>query len=258
MLRFSLLDNSYDTVASLLFRQGKIDDSTLPITVEATSTMFSVVSLFSFFIFALAASAFTDPGYNCHPGQECWPSYQEWQQFNQTVGGQLHQTIPMGAPCYSNSSYHDVAACDSVEGNYSDSISREAYYGQTYWLNWEACGTSGCSLYEPDPEETLYSSCSLGRLAPYYVVVRSAEHISAALQFAHVHNIRISIKNTGHDFFGRSAVPDSLAIWTHNLNSFDFYPNFTASSCPSANGQNVGEMGAGVVAGDAYRFYRGL
>jgi FAD/FMN-containing dehydrogenase len=33
-----------------------------------------------------------------------------------------------------------------------------------------------------------------------------------------------------------------------------FYKNFTASSCPNANAQNVGELGAGVVAGDAYRF----
>ena len=161
----------------------------------------------------------------------------------------------MGAPCYSNSSYNDVAACDAVEGNYSDSISREAYYGQTYWLNWEACGTSGCSLYEPDPAQTLYSTCSLGRLAPYYVAVRNPSHISAALQFAQAHNIRISVKNTGHDFFGRSAVPDSLAIWTHNLNSFDFHQDFTAFNCPSADGQNVGEMGAGVVAGDAYRYF---
>lgn len=69
------------------------------------------------------------------------------------------------------------------------------------------------------------------------------------------HNIRISVKNTGHDFFGRSTVPNSLAIWTHNLSNLAFYPNFTASNCSSANGQNVGEMGAGVVAGDAYRFF---
>ena len=217
--------------------------------------MLLVASSFSFVVFALAASATTDPGYNCQPGQTCWPSLQEWQQFNQTIDGQLHQTVPMAAPCYNDSSYYDVAACDVVEGNNSVGMSREAYYGQTYWLNWEACGTSGCSLLEPDPEETLYSTCSLGRLAPYYVAVRNASHISAALQFAQLHNIRISVKNTGHDYFGRSAVPNSLAIWTHNLNSFDFYQNFTASNCPSANGQNIGEMGAGVVAGDAYRFF---
>lgn len=209
----------------------------------------------SLFLTVLAASAATDPGFNCLPGQKCWPSGQEWQQFNKTLGGHLNKTIPMGAPCYGNSPYHDVAACDVVEGNYNDSITRGSYYGQTYWLNWETCGMSGCSLFEPDPEETLFGTCSLGRLAPYYVAVRNASHISVALQFAQAHNIRISVKNTGHDFFGRSAVPNSLAIWTHYLNSLDFHRNFTAFNCPSANGHNVGEMGAGVVSGDAYRFF---
>ena len=216
--------------------------------------MVFVASSLFFFVVALAATTTTDPGYNCQPGQKCWPSWQEWQQLNQIIDGHLHKTIPMGAPCYGNSSYYDVAACDAVEGSYNDSISRGSYYGQTYWLNWEACGTSGCSLFEPDPAETLYGTCSLGRLGRYYVDVRNASHISAALQFAQVHNIRISVKNTGHDYSGRSAVPDSLAIWTHNLNNFEFYQNFTAFNCPSANGQNVGEMGAGVVAGAAYRW----
>ncbi|RDW63687.1 FAD binding-containing protein [Coleophoma cylindrospora] len=161
----------------------------------------------------------------------------------------------MAAPCYSDSPYYNVSACDVVENNYNDSIPRGSYYGETYWLNWETCGTSGCSLLSPNPEETLFKSCSLGRLASYYVDVRNASHISAALKFVQAHNIRISIKNTGHDYFGRSSVPNSLAIWTHNLKSLDFHQNFTAFNCPSANGQNVGEMGAGVVAGDAYRFY---
>jgi FAD/FMN-containing dehydrogenase len=161
----------------------------------------------------------------------------------------------MGAPCYKNSTSYNAATCDVVENNYNNSIPRGDYYGQTYWQNWEACGTSGCSLLSEDPTETLYPTCSLGRLASYYVDVRNASHISAALKFAQVHNIRISIKNTGHDFFGRSSVPNSLAIWTHNLNSFNFYSNFTASNCPSANSQNIGEMGAGVIAGDAYRFF---
>jgi len=214
-----------------------------------------LASLIYIFGVALAASSVSDPGYNCRPGQKCWPSRQEWQQLNETLDGHLYQTIPMGAPCYANSTYYDAATCSAIENEYNNSISRGSFYGQTYWPNWEACGTSGCSLLSPDPDETLYSTCSLGRLASYYVDVTNNSHISAALQFAQAHNIRISIKNTGHDFFGRSSVPNSLAIWTHNLKNLDFYQNFTASNCPSANGNNVGEMGAGVVAGDAYRFF---
>jgi len=227
----------------------------LPSDTSQINKMLHITSVLCSLGIALAAPSAVDPGYHCRPGQKCWPSLQEWQQLNQTINGHLYQTIPMGAPCYPNSTYYDATVCSAVEVEYNNGISRGSFYGQTYWPNWEACGASGCSLLSPDPEETLYSTCSLGRLATYYVDVRNASHISAALQFAKAHNIRISVKNTGHDFFGRSSVPNSLAIWTHNLKTLDFHQNFTAYNCPSANGQNVGEMGAGVIAGDAYRFF---
>jgi FAD/FMN-containing dehydrogenase len=112
-------------------------------------------------------------------------------------------------------------------------------------------------LLENDPEEPLYPTCSIGRLATYYVEAHKTSHISAALQFAKDRNIRISVKNSGHDYFGRSPVPNTLGIWTHNLNSMDFYSSFTAHDCPASNGQNVGDLGPGVIAGDAYRYFSG-
>lgn len=204
---------------------------------------------------ALATPTSPDPGFNCRPGQKCWPTWQQWQQLNETIGGHLYRTVPMGAPCYPSSTYANPDECSAVESAYNINILRVPYFGQTYWDNWEACGTSGCSLLSENPSQTLYPTCSLGRLSTYYVNVRETSHITAAFAFAQVHNIRISIKNTGHDFFGRSMVPNSLAIWTHNLQNLAYTQNFTAYNCPSSNGFNVGKMGAGVVAGDAYRFF---
>lgn len=204
---------------------------------------------------ALGASATIDPGYDCRPGQKCWPLSKEWQKFNATIDGHLYETVPIAAPCYKSSLHYDEAACRDVENYYGDSIPRGTHYGQTYWLNWETCGDAGCALLETQPSELLYSTCTLGRLSSYYVDVRDASHISATLRFAHAHNIRISVKNTGHDFFGRSSVPNTLAIWTHNLDSIAFSSNFTANNCPLANSQNVGELGAGVIAADAYHFF---
>jgi FAD/FMN-containing dehydrogenase len=204
---------------------------------------------------ALGSSAFLDPGYDCRPGQPCWPTSTDWQQFNNSISGNLYKTVPIAAPCYKNSPFYDQTACQTVQGYYGNSTSRGTHYGQTYWLNWEACGNSGCSLLEPDPTQTLYKTCDLGRLASYYVDVQDPSHISSTLKFAKSHNLRLSIKNTGHDFYGRSSVPNSLGIWTHNLKTMDFYPNFTAHNCPSASTRNVGELGAGVIAGEAYRFF---
>ncbi|PYI33323.1 FAD binding domain-containing protein [Aspergillus indologenus CBS 114.80] len=214
-----------------------------------------VLSLLVSLSLSLLTSATTDPGYDCRPGQQCWPTQHEWQEFNATVDGNLHKTIPIAAPCYKSSPYYDEAACKAVESYYGDSISRGTHFGQTYWLNWETCHNTGCALLETSPEETLYGTCSIGRLASFYVIVQTPAHISAALQFARAHNIRVSVKNTGHDYYGRSSIPDTLAIWTHGLNTLNFFFNFTAHNCPSANGQNIGELGAGVVAGDAYRYF---
>lgn len=213
------------------------------------------ITVFLFFQLIPAETTARDPGYDCLPGQECWPSLQQWHHFNASVGGQLYETILIAAPCYKSSLYFNEAACEKVEGYYGDSIPRGNNFGQTYWLNWETCHNSGCALLESNPAETLYGNCSLGRLATYYVDVRNTSHISATLAFAKAHNIRVSIKNTGHDFYGRSSVPNSLAIWTHNLDTLKFHSNFTAHNCPSANGHNIGEIGAGVIAGDAYHYF---
>lgn len=104
---------------------------------------------------------------------------------------------------------------------------------------------------------TSFKECSLGRLSSLYVDAREASDVVTAVNFARTHNIRISVKNTGHDYFGRSASPNTLAIWTHNLNSMSYYENFSASNCPAANGQNIGEIGAGTQASDAYTYFTG-
>jgi FAD/FMN-containing dehydrogenase len=41
-----------------------------------------------------------------------------------------------------------------------------------------------------------------------------------------VHNLRLVIKNTGHDLLGRSSAPESLQIWTHKLKDMTFIDNF--------------------------------
>lgn len=205
------------------------------------------------------ALASTDPGFNCQPGQSCWPSAQEWQQLNKTLDGHLFQTVPLGAPCYVNSTYYNAAACSAVEANITNDLVRVDNYGQIYWQNWEACGASACSLAPEEPTFPLYATCSLGRLSAWYIDVRAPSHIATALAFVKTHNIRLSIKNTGHDYFGRSAVPNSLALWTHNLDSLSFDAEFKLSGCPSGTPQltNIGTMGAGVIARDAYVFFNG-
>jgi FAD/FMN-containing dehydrogenase len=68
-----------------------------------------------------------------------------------------------------------------------------------------------------DPFRPKEDGCTLGNYVRYAVDVASPAHIAATMEFASKHNIRIVIRNTGHDYNGRSTGAGALAIWTHHL-----------------------------------------
>lgn len=88
-----------------------------------------------------------------------------------------------------------------------------------YWLN------DTCSPYTaPD------AACNQGNLAVYAINVSSAADVAAGLAFARAHNIRLTVKNTGHDYIGRSSGAGSLALWMHNLKDISFVANYTSAA----------------------------
>lgn len=198
--------------------------------------------------------AVTISNYTCVPGHPCWPSANEWISFNQSIHGNLRLTVPWAAPCYSSPS---SKACQDVIKNYADGTSRTAQYGAMEFLDWETCGESQCFLNSHNPSSPVSGNCSLGRLSTYHVEARSASDIAVTLDFVRVHGIRVSIKNTGHDYFGRSNAANSLAIWTHNMKDMAFHKEFQPKGC-SARYENIAEVGAGVQAQEAWTFFEPL
>lgn len=61
----------------------------------------------TFFSVALASQCKT------FPGDGAWPSKSEWNSLNETVGGRLVATVPLGAPCHGSS--FDNATCESLK-----------------------------------------------------------------------------------------------------------------------------------------------
>lgn len=82
---------------------------------------------------------------------------------------------------------------------------------QPYWQN------NTCSPFPPYAGVDGSGSCTLGNLAQYAINVADASSVIAGIKFAQDKNIRLTIKNTGHDYLGRSAGAGSLALWMHNL-----------------------------------------
>ena len=161
--------------------------------------------------------------YSCIPGQACWPSEDAWTAFNQSINGNLRSTVPWASACYTDPSSKQ---CQRTRQGYMDGVARTAQYGAMEFLDWETCGQSHCYLDSLYPSSPTSGTCGLGRLSTYHVEAHTADDISRTLDFVRQRGIRISIKNTGHDYFGRSSAANSLGIWTHNMKDAKYHRTF--------------------------------
>ncbi|KAL8800459.1 MAG: hypothetical protein Q9182_005171 [Xanthomendoza sp. 2 TL-2023] len=74
-----------------------------------------------------------------------------------------------------------------------------------------------------DPFQPRSEPCTLGNYINYAINVSRPFDISKGVEFAVRHNIRLVIRNTGHDFIGKSTGAGSLGIWTHHLKELHFF-----------------------------------
>ncbi|GLI73825.1 hypothetical protein PoHVEF18_002054 [Penicillium ochrochloron] len=74
-----------------------------------------------------------------------------------------------------------------------------------------------CDPFYPSSEP-----CTIGNLVQYAVNVSKPEHVTETLKFAKQHDIRFVVRNTGHDYLGKSTGAGALAIWMHNLKDIEF------------------------------------
>ncbi|KAA8642713.1 FAD-dependent oxidoreductase [Aspergillus tanneri] len=137
----------------------------------------------------------------CFPDDPCWPTGDEWQTFNQSIAGNLIAVDPIGSVCHTNG---PCGAYSSQEC--ADLLAR-----------WSIPATHS---------ETATPPCTVGPLARYAANVTSADEVRNVLNFTQRHNIRLVIRNTGHDYIGKSTGPGSVALWTHYIKSIDYVPKY--------------------------------
>lgn len=83
---------------------------------------------------------------------------------------------------------------------------------------------TGCTPFTEEEQ-----TCSPEAYAAYSINVTCAEDVATGLKFAKENNIRLTIKNTGHDFLGRSTGSGALNLWVHNLKDITFN-DYTSSA----------------------------
>jgi hypothetical protein len=93
-----------------------------------------------------------------------------------------------------------------------------------------------------DPFQPKDRPCEFGNYVRYAVNASSAADVQQAIAFAASKNIRLVIRNTGHDYLGRSTGAGSLAVWTHHLKEITHIPAYKSEEYSGA----AFKLGAGV------------
>lgn len=177
----------------------------------------------------------------CFPGDACWPSLHEWSRLNDTLGGKLIQTVPIGSVCH-----------DSTFGAY-DGPKCEAL--RSAWLNTSTHDRTSSSPMMPffanmscDPFTRRDDRCVLGTHVQFAVDATTVRDYQETLLFARQRNIRLVIRNTGHDYLGKSTGAGGLALWTHNNKAIEVVDY----DSERYRGKAL-RVGAGVQSGEAQR-----
>jgi len=165
------------------------------------------------------------------------------------VSQPLIYPLPSASACYPVSS--PSGNCTDVQLNQEKSSWRADRPGSLDMANFETFifnngSISACYM------NTSLAPCEQGNVPVIGVDARSISDVQAAVKFAVTYNLRLVIKNTGHDFIGRSAGRGGFMLWTHHLQNITYNPTFVPHGGPASEIYNAITLEAGVLWNDAY------
>ncbi|KAH9884238.1 hypothetical protein F4778DRAFT_565475 [Xylariomycetidae sp. FL2044] len=226
---------AYETVDG--FEGAAATQLTEAVLANLTDMNLSNISLFAF------GDTSDVPDWKCKvfPGDDDWPAEEVWNVLHLLTDRNLLTTVPLGASCYEGE-YYDAATCQNVLDNWTNMYLHEEDPTSSMW----PLATGGKCL----PENGDTGTCELGSFPPYSVKVTTVAQVQLAINFARNTGVRLVVRNTGHDYLGKSTGAGGLNIWTHNLKAMEFIQNYSSSS--SAYEGPAFKIGAGTQVFELY------
>ncbi|KAI5456055.1 hypothetical protein BGZ63DRAFT_429405 [Mariannaea sp. PMI_226] len=207
-----------------------------------TDLQLTNISLFYFDDSDLKRSAAPSSQCKTLPGDALYPNSIAWKVLDILSGGALIKTVPLGSACYDGDHY-DEAKCQFLIDNWNksdthvvdpSSVMSPLFEGTT-------CEPQGAAMGK---------NCTLGGFPSYSLNITNVAQIQLAINFARNSNLRLVVRNTGHDFLGKNTGEGALSLWTHHLNDITVLRDYK-----SAGGRYKGpafKIGAGVVVHELY------
>jgi hypothetical protein len=158
-------------------------------------------------------SAATVPMRRARPSDQTWPDQASWGELNRKVEGRLIAVQSPLTPCRTAPG---SAACRDFLSQLENPYYIRDQAGLTQTSGWADAWTSMPSTYA--------------------IVVRQTADVVAAVNFARDNNLRLVVKGGGggHSYQGTSAAPDSLLIWTRQMDAITLRDAFVGFGCGGA------------------------
>jgi hypothetical protein len=187
----------------------------------ATRSLFHAGALLQLLAFSAAmTSAATNQTCKYIASDEGWPSQEIWNQLNQTVGGRLIATVPQASICHIDSfggTQYDEMACKALQQTWD--VGQTLYVSNLVGISLphsqnESLTHGLGALSEPysgeimnpffqnqscDPWTPGSKPCELGNYVSYSINIAEADDVIAGIRFSREKNVRLVIKNTGHE-----------------------------------------------------------
>src|SRR5438128_1425724 len=99
-------------------------------------------------------------------------------------------------------------------------------------------------------------NCTVGGYPTYVVNITTVKQIQLAVNFARSANLRLVIKNKGHDYNAKSTGGGGLSVFTNYLRDIRYMPSY---KYPGGNYEGpVFKIGVGVEMGMIYKYANAL
>jgi hypothetical protein len=150
----------------------------------------------------------------CLPHDSCWQRI-DWAALNSSVHGRLEVSVDEMAPCTKD--INSVECSHALEGSDDE-----------FWLSSKPNGYQHTGLFG------VWNLAD--RLSSYAVRARTESDFVAAVQFAAKNDLRLVVKATGHDWYGRSTAAGSLLLWTHLRKNITWHSAFVSAGSTGSKG----------------------
>ncbi|KAI6019152.1 hypothetical protein EDC04DRAFT_3118453 [Pisolithus marmoratus] len=199
---------------------------------------------------SFAGTSSNNTGCLCTYGQPCWPTAAQFTELESQVSQPLIYPVPSASACYPAT--NPSGNCTQVVQSWTDGNWRSSMPGSMEALNFESFTFKNGTISACYLNTSIGAPCEQGNVPVIGVDARSPQDIQAAINFALQYDLKLVVKNTGHDFLGRSAARGAFVVWTHNMKNITYNAQFTPQGAPANETYQALTVGAGVQWFEAY------